>query len=423
MTETAAPAPAGGALPPIRRYHFHLPGVMYVAVTLFLALGAVNSQNNLLFCALGLAIGGLLVSGILSGASLMGLRLTRSVPGHGSVGHPLTIRYAIANHNRLFPAFGLTVEELPLAADGRRPTWPRHLPKPTAFAVGVPAGRVARIEATVTPTTRGRAVLTATRASTTFPFGLARKSITFFQQQSVVILPPELPLRPGVIDRLTAKAPYGFGGERTPGLGDEFFGLREYVPGDSPRRIAWRRTARTGELVVRQNTTPSPLRLWVVIRAGRSDEPPPSTPSTPARSAAALDERAIALAAAILRNAFDLDVAVGLAIPCARVLQPPRLGRMHLDRLLTELALVDLSAPAEEAAGFPEVAARSGACVVVHARAIDPGYGPRHAAHLAADALERLIVTSAATERLVALLDAATPAATRGWSFLRRAAA
>jgi len=109
----------------VRRYHFHAPGVLYVAVTLFLALGAINSQNNLLFAALGLAIGGLLVSGIISGASLLGLRVERDPIVHASVGAPLTVSYTISNTNRFFPAFGLGVMELP----GRNAQgWQRAMP-------------------------------------------------------------------------------------------------------------------------------------------------------------------------------------------------------------------------------------------------------------------------------------------------------
>ncbi len=36
------------------------------------------------------------------------------------------------------------------------------------------------------------------------------------------------------------------------GTGDEFFSLREYVPGDDPRQIAWRVSARTQTLLVKE---------------------------------------------------------------------------------------------------------------------------------------------------------------------------
>lgn len=395
---------------PTRRYHFHFPGVMYVAVTLFVALGAINSQNNLLFLALGLAMGGLLVSGILSGASLMGLRLERALPAHGLVGRPLVIRYTVANRNRLFPAFGLTITELAAGSGGRAATWPARLPPPRGFLAGVAAAGSGAVEVTVAPVSRGRADFLAVQVSTTFPFGLARKSVTFRVPQTTLILPAEVPLRPNVLGALAARALHGVGGERDPGMGDEFFGLREYVAGDSPRQIAWRRTARTGELVVRQNTVPTPLRLWVVLRASAGDS-------------AVTVERSIALAAAVLRDAADQDVAVGLAVPALGTLHAPRMGRAHLERLLTELALLDQRELASSnQSGFPDPIARSGACVVVHAGGIDRSYGPRHAKHLEGDGLAGLVQPSVATERLLAMIDAAGAAPARrrfGWTSVR----
>jgi hypothetical protein len=39
-----------------RRYHLHFPGLVYIATTVMLAFGAVQSQNNLLFWAFGIAV-------------------------------------------------------------------------------------------------------------------------------------------------------------------------------------------------------------------------------------------------------------------------------------------------------------------------------------------------------------------------------
>jgi hypothetical protein len=36
-----------------RRYHFRYAGLIYIGVTVFIAIGALNSQNNLLFWAWG----------------------------------------------------------------------------------------------------------------------------------------------------------------------------------------------------------------------------------------------------------------------------------------------------------------------------------------------------------------------------------
>ena len=94
-----------------RQYHFAFGGVLYVAVTTLLMLGALNSQNNLLFAAMGVSIGGLVVSGILSGWALLGVRVERISVSNASVGRPMTLRYRVSNKNRFVPAFALVIEE------------------------------------------------------------------------------------------------------------------------------------------------------------------------------------------------------------------------------------------------------------------------------------------------------------------------
>ena len=57
------------------------------------------------------------------------------------------------------------------------------------------------------------------------------------------------------------------------GYGNEVFGVREYRPGDSLRRIHWRSSARRGELVVREYEPPGLQTLTILV-----DPMPPSVP-------------------------------------------------------------------------------------------------------------------------------------------------
>ena len=390
----------GGSARIRRRYHFHFPGVLYVCVTLFLAVGAVNSQNNLLFFALGLAIGGLLVSGLLSGAALIGVRLERMPIPTGTVGKPMTIRYRVSNSNAVFPAFGLHVEELPGGRRERKPGWRSFFPSVATFAAHVPPKSSRQARAVVVPVRRGTVSLDGVQTWSTFPFGLAKKSTAVSLPHTGIVHPPELALRPGVIARITAKAPYGLGGQRSQGLGEEFFGLREYSAGDPPRNIAWKPSARTGTLVVRQYSAPAPSRLWVVLAvpdgAGEGDV-----------------EMAVALAASILAHASRAGVAVGLAVPRVNILHAPRQSRLHLDRMLGDLAVADLRA-GETGAVFPEAPSRSGACVVVHAGGVDATQGPRHARHFGVEDAEKLFDDSPENRRVLALVRGAGDASGGG---------
>src|ERR1041385_9564939 len=46
---------------------------------------------------------------------------------------------------------------------------------------------------------------------------------------------------------------------------EEYYGVREYRIGDNPRRIHWRRTAQTGQLMVRDMAKTRDLRFWGLL--------------------------------------------------------------------------------------------------------------------------------------------------------------
>jgi uncharacterized protein (DUF58 family) len=136
---------------------------------------------------------------------------------------------------------------------------------------------------------------------------------------------------------------------------DEFHGVREYRQGDNPRWIHWRRSAHTGQLVVREHQPVRDSQLVVLL-----DPWPLSSDAAPARRGlwhrlrgAAGDsrpdpavERIISAAATVVCEALDRGHRVGMvargAVPVVLV---PAGGRAHRQRILNELAL--LSAGAE----------------------------------------------------------------------------
>lgn len=368
-----------------RRYHFHLPGLVYVGVAVFLSVGALNSQNNLLFVALGLAIGGLLVSGLVSGMSLMGVRVDRIAAADTAVGQPLIIVYTVRNTNRFMPAFGLTIQEMPTGEPA--PTWPAVLREgPRCHVAHVGPGQMLHAEAVAWPRARGHAILNGVQVWSTFPFGIVRKSVTFSQPRTLVVRPLVALLRPGAMHAHRRRTERGASTDRFAGAGDEFFALREYTPGDLPRHIAWRATARTGQLLVTQRAAPSPTREWVIVRLGRE---------------AGDNERAISLAASCIARAAEEGVSIGLAVPGAGILRPPDTHRWHVDRLLNELAGLSGAGDAEPA--FPAMAARSGACMVIWASQPDPAWGPAGARHLAVSQAARLFADPGSAGAFAAL--------------------
>lgn len=316
-----------------RRYHLHLPGLVYGLTTLFLAVGAINSQNNLLFWAFGLAVAGLIVSGVLSGASLMGVRIAREPIAPAFAEGDLVIRYRVTNTNRFFPAFALNISEL--AAPARRrlapPTWMKYVAPPFAFVAKLGPGETVVARSVTRATTRGQPVFDAVAVWTVFPFGLAKKSVTFSARRAALVRPAPIPVG----------APREHGADRHDGAdtppgrsahGEEFFAVREYIPGDTLRAVAWRASARLGQTVVRQFSARRAARLWVVPELPEHD--------------LAEGERVIGRCAGLIIEASRAGKAVGLVVPGQGIRAQPFTGRVHAEQLLDALATISGLRPA-----------------------------------------------------------------------------
>ncbi len=379
-----------------RRYHFGLPGMLYILVTLFIAVGASNSQNNLLFLAFSIAIGAGVASGLLSGAMMMGARAERSLPASAAVGAPMTIRYTLHNRSRFLPIFAVAIEEH--AGTPRRraksASWTKYLPAPRAALLHLGPGESMEIPVVVVPTRRGVAKFSGIRLVTAFPFGLVRKSITFDSRASLVVAPRSERLRRDAAANLLSRSESGLASAPTLGRGDEFYGVRDYVPGDSPRLISWRATARSGSLVVREHTAPTSGSLWIVLNLNAPEAASGAKPEDDPT------EQAAALAASLVDAAIAAGVEVGFAAPDSGVTIAPGSAPRQRPAIMSALAQVEpparSAAPPDHSRFFSSLARRS-ACIVVHAGGIDPSFGPSGAKHLASSDLARLIVARAAS--------------------------
>ena len=101
-------------------------------------------------------------------------------------------------------------------------------------------------------------------ASVTDPFGLAETSVTLSENERFIVYPrieQVLPM-PGSANR---EARMGSRQASQVPVGMDFRGLREYEVGDDLRRVHWRSTARTGELMLRQDEMPWETRSTILL--------------------------------------------------------------------------------------------------------------------------------------------------------------
>lgn len=319
-----------------RRYHLHWPGLVFVVTTLLVALGAINSQLNLLYWIFGVAVGALLFSGILSGAVLMGVEVQRMPPERGIAGTPMRIRYRVTNRSRIVPALALHIEEWSTRREERQPTWADFCGSILAFAPWVPRRGTQIVEAQATPEHRGRMTFCSLRVSTTFPFGITRKSVLFtlpaeHRLQETLIRPQPQEMKQTELATLASHAAKTESSPQS-GIGTGVpVTLREFAAGDSPRRIAWKRSAlRVMEgrnPLVRQEARSTAGRLWIVLRSSGD---------------AGADEIAIRRAAGVLQAAAEKNLPVGFSVPDADVTVHPSAAPRHVTKLQDGLATLQM---------------------------------------------------------------------------------
>jgi uncharacterized protein (DUF58 family) len=131
----------------------------------------------------------------------------------------------------------------------------------------LPPGATARAAYRIPTTRRGRFRVGPVAVTASDPFGLARRTWALGGLGDVTVCPRVhdivAPSQPG--GRLLAAVESVRARALASETGEEFLTLRAYELGDDLRRVHWRSTARTGELMVRQDEAQWRARAVVVL--------------------------------------------------------------------------------------------------------------------------------------------------------------
>ncbi|WP_344925418.1 DUF58 domain-containing protein, partial [Streptosporangium carneum] len=148
------------------------------------------------------------------------------------------------------------VADLEIRNAGRLPTgWVevKDLVDGAPSRVAVPPlapGATARVEYALATPRRGLLTLGPLLLERRDPLGLARRTERAGSPARLWVRPRVHPLRPSAVG--SAPDVEGPLDDRAPRGTTTFASLREYRPGDDPRQIHWRSTARSGSLIVRE---------------------------------------------------------------------------------------------------------------------------------------------------------------------------
>jgi uncharacterized protein (DUF58 family) len=211
---------------------------------------------------------------------------------------------------------------------------------------------------TFTPTRRGVYAVGPATVVWSDPFGLTVHEEQLAEPVEVIVHPATEPVHDRVLTRMWEDPPIRPPVSKPWPTGFEFYGMREYVPGDDLRRVVWSAVAKTDRMLVRESEQGITDRISIFLDTDRewhSPGTPSDTFETGVKAAASLGVHHISdgFSVSLLTNGGRL----------ATALRGTQAAKMTL---LDHLARVDMSrTPLTTSSGDLLAEARRGAHLVV----------------------------------------------------------
>ncbi|QAR32841.1 DUF58 domain-containing protein [Geovibrio thiophilus] len=279
-------------------------GWIYIALCIFMGVGAVNTANNLVYIIVALMLGFMAVSGFFGVADMNRLRVEISLPDEIYAGRVCPVNVRLVNERRFLPAFLIRIH-----VRGQE----------LLFPFTDTGGETVKFAETVFGS-RGRHSIGGMYVSTVFPFNFFVRYKDLSNSADVIVFPAPVPCSSGFSDSKS-----GGQGERETdrkGFDSELMSIRNYSAGDSMRMIHWKATARTGSLKVKEVAA---LGAEPVI-------------IDPDKFGGGTEQR-LSCAVWLINSLMDKGAPVGLKT--AEKLYPPDVTTPHRLKMLRELALYD----------------------------------------------------------------------------------
>ncbi|MFN2385886.1 MAG: DUF58 domain-containing protein [Thermoanaerobaculia bacterium] len=256
-------------------------GLGYVLMCLVVAIAATNTGNNGLYLVLAAMLAAMAVSGVLSRRNIRNVAC-RIEPVHEIVAtRPALLRVRLENRMRSATAQGLFFlqEGLPgpLWIDPLRPGEKREV-----LVEGVFPRRGVLQEADAGLLSR-------------FPLGLFRKYTRAKLEREIVVYP--LPERCPVPDVPPEDARGGRPHPRHRGSGSGLRTLRDFVPGDDPRDLHWKQSARMRRWILREREAERDRVLFLAVDNALEDPSDPAQLQDLERAISRCAEQALVLLA------------------------------------------------------------------------------------------------------------------------------
>ena len=277
-------------------------GMIYALMTFAMLLGSMNYNNNLSFGLTFLLASLGFVAMHHCQRNLVGLEVSFAGADPVFAGQAAEFRIAVTNHSRH------RRHHLQIYADGDASDIADLSPgESRLFRLAVPSER------------RGHSELPRFGIRTLFPFELFRAWAWLHMDLTCLVYPRPADDAPAPPPSISAR-----GHRQNDARGEEdFAGLRRFHPGDSPRHVAWKAYARSGELLSKRFSGADTSSQWLDFTQVADDD----------------IEARLSILTRWVVDADRLQRDYGLRMPGAEF--PPTHGDAHRHRCLKALALFD----------------------------------------------------------------------------------
>ena len=255
---------AKNAAPPVST-RFTREGLQVLFMSIFVLLGAILRDVNLLIILAGTLLATLLIQWRICAKTLNGLSTYRRLPRSMHARRAFEIELAITNPKKWLGAWlVLAQDRMKYVSSGTNTAMISQGISLLYESITPASTRIQRYRCTMER--HGKYEFLGTELTTRFPFGLLRGILPHKGGDSFIVQPALGKLLPAWLELFGVKS-YGAKQRQARSLSDEgeFFGLRAYRHGDSPRWIHWRSSARRDELVVKQFQQADSRELVVLL--------------------------------------------------------------------------------------------------------------------------------------------------------------
>ena len=228
-------------------------GVILLLVSMALGGAAYNTSSNILFMCLSLMMGCIVLSGLLSFINFRKIRWMLEAPEHLRAGETGLGRIWLENEKPRIPTFVLWfhVKAAKKAKKKRVILGGRLDPKQ----------RVA-LNWHIPSVERGKTTLWVSGVESQYPFGFLKKTIGMPIEREVMVWPSRVgyKLSHGKGKRILM----GAGKSNMIGEGMDLSGLRGYQVGDDLRKVHWKASARSNDLLTKEfnDENATGFRVW-----------------------------------------------------------------------------------------------------------------------------------------------------------------